>query len=658
MRPARLCMLTLLGAVLALPAQAAPRHLELIPRDGFAFLTVRVADLAETDVAQPLITLFGGMERSLLQELEQRTGLKITDIDRATLLFPAISGEPSPPVIIVTTKKPYDAGRVLLSLQALSPRQFHQNYGPRMMWKAAPPEIYEGEKAKDDFYDKGEKLETPPRFEDKPDFEKGGDFKDEGSPPPPPPFDEKKDDLSVRPLEADELIAVQIHDEFGLGFEEEYEPELGAPYYHMFREESFFLILLDAQTMVFLPAINENSYETPISLLAQLMRGSETGGLSDALTAAAGDHLVVAGVNLPHLNQILPKDLPFALLPLRTVLRAEGGTFTLDLGDELTLTSSLTYADANAAQQAGLVVQVFRTMAVDSMPMVREDLLRGPEQIRVPMDKLFDQVEAALKEATITTDGAKVTATISVSADEALTTAIRAATIGIEHAQSRTKVMNNFKQIGLAMHNYHDTFAGMPAQAIYSADGKPLLSWRVAILPFIEQENLYRQFRLDEPWDSEHNKALLDQMPPVYAIPGVEDQDKGMTAVQGFIGAQVDKLESNIPPIAMFPRPDEVNPNFGNPFSRGRRLAEIVDGTSNTLLAVEAANAVPWTKPEDIPFNPDDLPELGGHTGEGFFAVFGDGSVQFISNRIDAESLRRLICPNDGYPVDRYGFEE
>src|SRR5438045_1511259 len=71
---------------------------------------------------------------------------------------------------------------------------------------------------------------------------------------------------------------------------------------------------------------------------------------------------------------------------------------------------------------------------------------------------------------------------------------------------------NNLKQIALAFHSFHDTYGGMPAAAICDKAGKPLLSWRVAILPWIEEGALYKQFKLDEPWDSKHNKALLKKM--------------------------------------------------------------------------------------------------------------------------------------------------
>jgi hypothetical protein len=83
----------------------------------------------------------------------------------------------------------------------------------------------------------------------------------------------------------------------------------------------------------------------------------------------------------------------------------------------------------------------------------------------------------------------------------------------------RIEASNNLKMIGLAMHNYSDGHKTLPPPAIYGKDGTPLLSWRVLLLPYIEQQHLYAKFRLDEPWDSSHNKDFLRYMPPIYQHP-------------------------------------------------------------------------------------------------------------------------------------------
>ena len=91
--------------------------------------------------------------------------------------------------------------------------------------------------------------------------------------------------------------------------------------------------------------------------------------------------------------------------------------------------------------------------------------------------------------------------------------------------------INNLKQIGLAMHNYHARHKTFPPAYTVDKDGKPLLSWRVLILPYLEQDALYKEFHLDEPWDSEHNRALIDRMPTTYLCPGGSSKraDRGKT---------------------------------------------------------------------------------------------------------------------------------
>jgi hypothetical protein len=89
----------------------------------------------------------------------------------------------------------------------------------------------------------------------------------------------------------------------------------------------------------------------------------------------------------------------------------------------------------------------------------------------------------------------------------------------LREAAGRAYATNYMMQIMMALHSYHDTHKHLPPPAICDGDGKPLLSWRVAILPFIEHQKLYDRFRLDEPWDSPHNLALLPEMPVIYGVP-------------------------------------------------------------------------------------------------------------------------------------------
>ena len=175
----------------------------------------------------------------------------------------------------------------------------------------------------------------------------------------------------------------------------------------------------------------------------------------------------------------------------------------------------------------------------------------------------------------------------------------------------------------------------MPPAAIRK-DGKPLLSWRVAILQHLDgkEKALYEKFHLDEPWDSPHNKKLLDQMPDIYAPVTKKDEPKHSTYYQVFTG-----------PGAL----------FGG--DEGTKLKDIWDGTAWTIMVVEAADPVPWTKPEDLPFNKGErLPQVGGLFKDTFHAAMADGSVRRIVKKVDPIVLRALITSRGGEVISADTF--
>jgi RNA polymerase sigma factor (sigma-70 family) len=195
-------------------------------------------------------------------------------------------------------------------------------------------------------------------------------------------------------------------------------------------------------------------------------------------------------------------------------------------------------------------------------------------------------------------------------------------------ARQRARSSNNLKQIMIAVHNYHDTFGHMPND-ITGKDGKPLLSWRVAILPFIEQDNLYKQFKLDEPWDSENNKKLIKMMPVTYRV-GFEPKDTTKTYYQVFAGT-------------------------GTAFEPGRRIkfTDILDGTSNTIGVVEAGPSVEWTSPADIAYDPKKaFPKLDGPFRNVMMVSVLDGSVRAINPATKADVFEKLISRAGGEVVD------
>ena len=140
------------------------------------------------------------------------------------------------------------------------------------------------------------------------------------------------------------------------------------------------------------------------------------------------------------------------------------------------------------------------------------------------------------------------------------------------------------------------------------------------MLPYLDQAELYEQFKIDEPWDSEHNKALLDRMPKLFSSPGDDAAKPGMTRYLVPTGQGT-----------IFPAPDDA-----------MTLAHVSDGCSKTILLVEAeaAKAVPWTKPEDLAVDLDKPHDgLKNARPTGFVAAFADGHVQLIPKDVAAKVL-------------------
>jgi prepilin-type processing-associated H-X9-DG protein len=200
-------------------------------------------------------------------------------------------------------------------------------------------------------------------------------------------------------------------------------------------------------------------------------------------------------------------------------------------------------------------------------------------------------------------------------------------------AARRAQCTNNLKLIGLGFANYESANGHLP-QAITDKNGKPLLSWRVAILPYIGEDSLYRQFNLTEPWDSPQNLALLSRMPKTYACLSRAMTAPGDTVYQAVVG-----------PGALFEDSKPIT------------LREITDGPSNTLMVVEAASAVEWTKPADFVVSPKmPVPALGGFHPGGFNALFADGSTRFIKKTVPESVLRALFSRSGGEVIPADAF--
>ena len=222
---------------------------------------------------------------------------------------------------------------------------------------------------------------------------------------------------------------------------------------------------------------------------------------------------------------------------------------------------------------------------------------------------------------------------LSMEIDEKVINAVLTpAVTRVREAAARTQSQNNLKQIGIALLNYHDVNKMLPASANFDAQGKPLLSWRVHILPYLEQDGLYKQFKLNEAWDSPHNKKLIAQIPPTYASPVSKVGQEGKTTYLAVSGKG-----------SMFE---------GN---KGQRLANITDGLSNTIAVVEVndTKAVYWTQPEDFAIDTKDpLAALVQKEWKGFNVLMGDVSVRFLSANVRPATLSALFTRRGGEVVN------
>ncbi|XZE54776.1 DUF1559 domain-containing protein [Planctomycetaceae bacterium SH139] len=198
-------------------------------------------------------------------------------------------------------------------------------------------------------------------------------------------------------------------------------------------------------------------------------------------------------------------------------------------------------------------------------------------------------------------------------------------------AAERMEGMNNLKQIGLAFHNFHDVHGNLPPRQLELPAGAAGLSWRVQLLPFLGENELYEAFHLDEPWDSEHNLTLVERMPAVFSTPGM-DLAKGKTNLLTFGGANT-MMEGEA----------------------GMRFSAATDGLSNTILVVEAdpEQAVIWTQPVDLPYDERNPTRGLGQAREGGFNVLiSDGAVRFIAADVAPEQFKLMVTRNDGEAVD------
>lgn len=305
---------------------------------------------------------------------------------------------------------------------------------------------------------------------------------------------------------------------------------------------------------------------------------------------------------------------------------------TVQKDQGLSLASRIDCATADDAGRVQETAQAVLTLARNLLDEADRALAKGTAKEAAEIIPLVDLASEVLKKGKVQTEGSSVTyaSKLDIDVAETAVTVVTPAVFAAREAAKRAQAMNNMKQIMLAMHNYLDVHGHFPPPIVMGPDGKTPHSWRVEILPYVEQTQLYQQYKMDEPWDSENNKKVLAQMPIVLCDPSV-DPNSHNTSYFALTGPAT---------------------GFGPTDGKGTRIQDITDGTSNTIAVVEAKRAVPWTKPEDIEYSVEKpMPKFGGLRPGGYIVALFDGSVRFVQENLDQQVLRALITKAGGEPV-------
>jgi hypothetical protein len=339
--------------------------------------------------------------------------------------------------------------------------------------------------------------------------------------------------------------------------------------------------------------------------------------------AATGKHLLSYGVTLSNIpDQLRGDDLPEEARPFKPLFQAE------TLSSFLTFDKDLRFEVRVKAASGPKAIEAEKALGFVSS-MLQQQLGGALKGLDGPMNTVAVARELlkSLKATKFATTGDETRATLTLPADLPYGKAFAEAVGKVREAAARAQSQNNLKQIAIALHNYHDVHGSLPPAAVVDKKGKPVLSWRVLILPYIEQNDLYQKFKLDEPWDSPNNIKLIDQMPKVYALPTPTKAKANETHYRVFVG----------------------NGSAWD-YLKGSKLQEFIDGTSNTIVVVTAADAVPWTKPDELEFDPEkDMKKLLGFFESSVCNVaLGDGSVRSLSKSIAAKTLNALITRGGG----------
>ncbi|TWT90954.1 Regulatory protein BlaR1 [Pseudobythopirellula maris] len=417
------------------------------------------------------------------------------------------------------------------------------------------------------------------------------------------------------------------------------------------------IVRLDSRTLVgdSKPRVGSGSEFAPSPVKIQPIAHPPWAASWEGLT----DRPVVAAVNPKLLDNLLASnELPGGLpsdLVAPAIKHVEWTVASLDLTAGVALQAVAQCDGAEGAKKSARTARAMLTLMSNVYEEQRaatlERVMKWPEDIVTQVELItavYDLADDFTANAMPVVEGDRVRLAYrgKIDEDEIVATAtgmLLPAVNTSREAARRTESTRNLKKIALAMHNYADTHGHFPPASgtrFYSvasgqtAESKHPHSWRVAILPFLDNskyQDLYQQYRFDEPWDSTANQKVMANMPSAYRSP------------------YADGLSTNTSYFVL------TGPETIFDDSEGTAFDEITGPKSKTFLVVEAKREIPWTKPEDIPYAADKpFPELGGYQTSPILleAAFADGRVGNIHEAIGEATLRMLTTKAKEVPAD------
>ena len=377
----------------------------------------------------------------------------------------------------------------------------------------------------------------------------------------------------------------------------------------------------------------------PSDLLPKILKNTKpSGSFGEQIAKGLADNDLAIAVDFTNLKAY--KEKLVAQIPM--VGNLVNGITYIQAAADVSGTEDFIH-DITAITETEVIASQIAAMAQGVIQMQKGQLMIMSNQQGVPQE-LFTNLLELYEGVSIEADGKAVHYRMKKPDDmdafiEGLKPAFEEMSEEILRSRDRARAAqrkNSMKQIGLAFHNYHDVYRSFPrfnGNANPDKDEAKIgLSWRVHLLPFLDHADLYEEFALDEPWDSDTNKPLIEQMPDVFKVKGIDKP--GHTSIHVFIGE---------------------NTMFGDG-SEAPAIQQILDGTSNTFLAVEAGTdtADIWTKPGGLKFTGEASMELVGNVNEQFLVLMSDGFVRYVRKDIDEELFNNLIQPDDGNTVGEF----